>query len=399
MVTNANIENEWETSEINISDIESLLDDHYIEIDSVDGWVPVTSFVDKGNWDEYLLTMVDGREVKVNKNHLFQTINGWESAKELCWKYKEYLTDCGVMSGLIVKTGREIPIVDIQVNHPNHRYYTNGISSHNTNVGKSLFLCHAAAAAIRSGINVLYITLEMSEERIAERVDCNLMDVALDDLYKMKHDDFSSKINVLKSKTHGKLVIKEYPTGGAHVGHFKALLDELKMKKRFVPDVIFIDYMNICASQKYSGGNNWNSYTAIKSIAEELRGMAIEYNVPIHTASQLNRNGNSNSDADLTDVSESFGTVMTADFVFAIIRSEELDQLGQLMIKQLKSRYNDVNFFKRFIIGIDINKFKLYNVDSEGQRGIADAGTSIESHVRNKAFAASQIDVNELDFD
>ncbi len=280
---------------------------------------------------------------------------------------------------------------------------TLNIAMAGVNVGKSLFLCHQAATSLKQGLNTLYITLEMAEEKIAERIDCNLMDISLDELYKIRKEDFTSKINALQSKTHGKLIVKEYPTGGAHVGHFKALLDELKMKKNFIPDIVFVDYMNICASQKYSGGANWNSYFAIKAISEELRGMAVEYNVPVWTCTQVNRGGLNNSDIEMSDISESTGPAMTGDFLFAIIRSEELDEIGQLMIKQLKSRYGDPNYYKRFVIGIDTNKFKLYNVENEFQKGISDPGKTDDVPVFDQSTFGKAMkqrgDVNELDFD
>lgn len=242
-----------------------------------------------------------------------------------------------------------------------------------TGVGKSLFLCDHAAKSLSAGWNCLYITLEMAEQRIAERIDCNLLDISVDDLHRLRHDDFDDKISTIRDKTKGKLVVKEYPTSSAHVGHFKALLDELRLKKNFVPDIVYVDYINICASQRYKPGANWNSYFAIKAIAEELRGMAVENNIAVFTATQTNRGGVNNSDIEMTDTSESMGLPMSLDLLFAMIRSEELDNLGQLMIKQLKNRFNDINFYKRFIVGIDISKFKLYDVDVD-PRQITDPG-------------------------
>lgn len=241
------------------------------------------------------------------------------------------------------------------------------------NVGKSLFLCDYASSALSQGYNVLYITLEMAEEKIAERIDCNLLDATLDELGKFKREDFVSGVKGLESKTHGRLIIKEYPTGGAHVGHFRALLEELKMKQNFLPDVIIIDYINICASLKYKS-SNFNSYFAIKSIAEELRGLMVEYNCVGLTATQLTRTGYSDSDFDMTDTSESFGLPATLDFLFGIIRTEELDNMHQLMVKQLKSRYNDMNYYKKFLLGINISKFKLYDVEESAQKEVVDAG-------------------------
>lgn len=241
-----------------------------------------------------------------------------------------------------------------------------------TNVGKSLFLCHHAASVIKQGKNALYITMEMAEERIAERIDCNLMNISMNDLYKTGKKEYQSKFEEIKSKSHGKLVVKEYPTSSAHVGHFKSLLDELKLKKNFVPDIIYIDYINICCSQRLKGDTN--SYFLIKAIAEELRGLAVEYDVPIFSATQTTRGGYANTDVDLTDTSESFGLPATADFMFAMMRTEELDKMGQLIVKQLKSRYNDVNYYKRFVVGIDIEKFKLYDVEQSAQDDLVDKG-------------------------
>lgn len=242
-----------------------------------------------------------------------------------------------------------------------------------TGCGKSLFMCHHAASTIRSGKNALYITLEMAEVRIAERIDCNLLNLSMDELSRIDKSSFMEKLNSVEAKSHGKLVIKEYPTAGAHVGHFKALLDELEMKQNFKPDIIYIDYINICASQRCKGSGNFNSYTIIKSIAEELRGLAVEYDVPILSATQTTRQGSTDTDVDMTDTSESFGLPATLDFYFALIRTEELDELGQLMVKQLKNRFGDINFYKRFVIGINLPMFKLYNVDNPSS-GLSDAG-------------------------
>jgi len=242
-----------------------------------------------------------------------------------------------------------------------------------TNVGKSLFLCDIAASSLSQGYNVLYITMEMAEEKIAERIDCNLLDVQIGDLYKMKKGDFIEGVKGIQAKSHGRLIVKEYPTGGAHVGHFRALLEELKMKKDFLPDVICIDYINICASLKYKS-NNFNSYFATKAIAEELRGLMVEYNCVGWTATQTNRTGFADSDFDMTSTSESFGVPMTLDFFFAMIRTEELDKMGQLLIKQLKSRYGDVNFYNKFLVGVDIQKFKLFDVEESQQQTISERG-------------------------
>lgn len=244
-----------------------------------------------------------------------------------------------------------------------------------TGVGKSLFMCHVAASSIAQGKNVLYITLEMAEERIAERVDSNLLNVGIGQLKDIPKDMFTSKIEKLHSRAHGKLIIKEYPTASAHAGHFKALLSELALKRSFRPDIIFIDYLNICSSVRFKPGGNVNSYTYVKAIAEELRGLAVEFNVPIVSATQTTRSGYSNTDVELTDTSESFGLPATADLMFALISTEELENLNQLMVKQLKNRYNDPTLYKRFMIGIDRAKMKLYDLEESAQKNIVNSGT------------------------
>ena len=230
-----------------------------------------------------------------------------------------------------------------------------------TGVGKSLFMCHMAGSALTQGYNVLYITCEMAEEKIAERIDANLLNVSVKDILELPEVLFNSKVNEIARKTQGKLIIKEYPTASAHAGHFKALLSDLKLKKDFAPDLIFVDYLNICASVRYKGAVV-NSYTYVKAIAEELRGLAVETNVPIVSATQTTRSGFGNSDPDLTDTSESFGLPATADFMFALISTEELEQQGRILVKQLKNRYNDPTASKKFMLGIDRAKMRLYDV-------------------------------------
>lgn len=243
-----------------------------------------------------------------------------------------------------------------------------------TGVGKSLFMCHVAGSCLTQGKNVLYITMEMAEERIAERIDANKLNLTMDELKVIDKDIFENRIAKIKDKTEGKLIIKEYPTAGAHAGHFRALLEELKLKREFKPDIIFIDYLNICASQRMKQGGSVNSYTYVKAIAEELRGLAVEYNVPIVSATQTTRGGYTNSDPGLEDTSESFGLPATADFMFALVSNEELEALNQIIVKQLKNRYNDPSFYKRFVIGIDRAKMKLYDVEASAQEGLTDAG-------------------------
>ena len=247
-----------------------------------------------------------------------------------------------------------------------------------TGVGKSLFMCHVASSVLLQGKNVLYITLEMAEERIAERIDANLLNVNIQEIADLPKVMFDNKVNKLASKTQGTLIIKEYPTATAHAGHFKALLNELALKKSFRPDIIFIDYLNICASSRYSKLGNVNSYTHIKAIAEELRGLAVEFSVPIVSATQTTRSGYGSSDVELTDTSESFGLPATADLMFALISTEELEELGQIMVKQLKNRYNDPTINKRFIVGIDRAKMRLYDCEQSAQKDILDNGQDAE---------------------
>ena len=243
-----------------------------------------------------------------------------------------------------------------------------------TGVGKSLFMCHVAAGCMVQGKNVLYITMEMAEEKIAERIDANLLNVTVDDLVNLPKEMYDKKIAKLREKTVGKLIIKEYPTASASTTHFRTLLNELNLKKSFVPDIIFVDYLNICCSARVKAGANVNSYTYVKAIAEELRGLAVEYGVPIVSATQTTRSGFTSSDPGLEDTSESFGLPATADLMFALISSEELEELGQIMVKQLKNRYSDPTMYKRFTLGIDRAKMRLYDVDQSGQDGITDSG-------------------------
>ena len=253
-----------------------------------------------------------------------------------------------------------------------------------TGVGKSLFMCHVASSVLLQGRNVLYITMEMAEEKIAERIDANLLDVSIQDLTDLPKTMFENKVTAVSKKTQGHLIIKEYPTAGAHSGHFKTLLNELALKKSFRPDIIFVDYLNICASSRYKVGSNVNSYSYIKAIAEELRGLAVEANLPIVSATQTTRSGFASSDVDLTDTSESFGLPATADLMFALISTEELENLNQIMIKQLKNRYNDPTIFKRFVIGVDRAKMRLYDCEQKAQDDILDNGKEEEYNKQDK---------------
>ena len=247
-----------------------------------------------------------------------------------------------------------------------------------TGVGKTLFMCHLAAANLLQGKNVLYITLEMAEERIAERIDSNLLNVAMSDLPELPKLMYQDKIKRLEEKTQGKLIIKEYPTASAHAGHFKVLLNELAIKKSFKPDVIYIDYLNLCVSSRLKAGSSANSYTIVKSIAEELRGLAVEFDLPIFSATQTTRTGYASTDIGLEDTSESFGLPATADFMFAIISTEELEKKNQFLVKQLKNRYNDPTINRKFMLGVDRSKMRIYDVEQNAQEDIVDANQQDE---------------------
>jgi len=258
-----------------------------------------------------------------------------------------------------------------------------------TGAGKSLFMCHVASASLMQGKNVLYITMEMAEERIAERIDTNLLNVNMEDLRSIDRDSFNKRVGRIVKKTAGRLIIKEYPTASAHSGHFNALLRELRSKRNFTPDILIIDYLNICTSSRMKMGGSVNSYTLVKSIAEELRGLAVEYNVPILTATQTTRSGYNNSDVEITDTSESFGLPATADLMIALVRSEEMDELNQIMIKQLKNRYSDPTKYRKFVVGIDRNKMKLYDLEESAQdlseQGSQDNNESTTRDFRNNS--------------
>ena len=253
-----------------------------------------------------------------------------------------------------------------------------------TGVGKTMFMTHLASSVLLQGKNVLYITMEMAEERIAERIDANLLNVGMSDLEELPYSMYETKINKLQSKTSGKLIIKEYPTASAHTGHFRSLLKELALKKSFKPDIVFIDYLNICSSARFKAGANVNSYTYIKAIAEELRGMAVENDIPIFSATQTTRGGFVSSDVGLEDTSESFGLPATADFMFALISSEELDDKNQIMVKQLKNRYNDPTVNRKFILGVDRSKMRFYDVEQTAQTDLVDSGQTTEKKFEKK---------------
>jgi hypothetical protein len=279
---------------VRISEVKRLLElGHSVQVYSGDGFVPIINYVEKGEHPEYILMTESGYTVRCSPDHLFETTSGWESAKNIAatLDLAEFVTHDGIESGAIHKTGKMIPIVDITVDHKNHRYYTNGVSSHNSGGGKSIFMTNTAAHVLSTGKNVLYISMEMSEIRISERIDANLMNVRVDDIKGMTKDSFMTKIDKISAKTQGKLFVKEYPTGAAHSGHFRGLLEELKTKQNFVPDLLVIDYLGICASARIKMGGSTNTNTYVKTIAEELRALAIEYDIPVLTGHQLNRNG------------------------------------------------------------------------------------------------------------
>ena len=321
------------------------------------------------------IKIADGQDTKKEKGAIPQILSDALSVSFDSHIGHDYVLDAETRYDFYHKKEEKIPFDLEYLNKitkgglPNK---TLNIALAGTGVGKSLFMCHVAASALLQGKNVLYITMEMAEEKIAERIDANLLNVNIKDLATLPKVMFDNKINTLSKKTQGKLIIKEYPTASAHVGHFKALLQELALKKSIKPDIVFVDYLNICASQRYKG-SIVNSYTYVKAIAEELRGLAVEANVPIVSATQTTRAGFGSTDVDLTDTSESFGLPATADLMFALISTEELEGMNQIMVKQLKNRYNDPTMNKRFCIGIDRAKMRLYDIQ-DAQEGLVDAG-------------------------
>lgn len=354
-----------------IAEIKTLLDNgHDVEIDSPDGFVKVNFFINKGLHTKYVLfDEYRNSIVECNADHLFETSIGWVSAAEIERTNAEInilTSSCKFKKFTVTKTDDIAAIVDLNIEHKNQRYYSNGVSSHNTGVGKTLVMCHQAANNMLDGKNVLYITLEMAAERISERIDSNLLDVPINELETLSKKAFMTKIGKLQAKTMGKLIVKEYPTASVNASHFKHLLNELALKRNFVPDIIYIDYLNLCLSSRIKAGSSSDSYSYVKSIAEELRGLAVENNVAMVSATQLNRSGYTNSDPGLEDTSESFGLPATVDFMAALITSDELEDLGQLMVKQLKNRYNE-KAIKRFVMGIDRQKMRLYNVDYQSE--------------------------------
>jgi len=325
---------------------------------------------DKKNRDAIPTILSDALSVSFNRNVGHDYLEDYEERYELYNKKESRIQFDLEYFNKITKGGL-----------PNK---TLNIALAGTGVGKSLFMCHHASSVLLEGKNVLYITLEMAEEKIAERIDANLLNVNIQEITDLPKPIFESKVTNLAKKTQGSLIIKEYPTASAHSGHFKALLNELALKKSFKPDIIFIDYLNICASSRYRAGSNVNSYSYIKAIAEELRGLAVEANVPIFSATQTTRSGYGSSDVDLTDTSESFGLPATADLMFALISTEELEGLGQIMVKQLKNRYNDPTYNRRFVIGVDRTKMRLYDCEQTAQDDLLDSGQDVEYNEEDK---------------
>ena len=325
---------------------------------------------DKKNRDAIPTILSDALSVSFNRNVGHDYLEDYEERYELYNKKESRIQFDLEYFNKITKGGL-----------PNK---TLNIALAGTGVGKSLFMCHHASSVLLEGKNVLYITLEMAEEKIAERIDANLLNVNIQEIVDLPKPIFESKVTNLAKKTQGSLIIKEYPTASAHSGHFKALLNELALKKSFKPDIIFIDYLNICASSRYRAGSNVNSYSYIKAIAEELRGLAVEANVPIVSATQTTRSGFASSDVDLTDTSESFGLPATADLMFALISTEELEGLGQIMVKQLKNRYNDPTYNRRFVIGVDRTKMRLYDCEQTAQDDLLDSGQDVEYNEEDK---------------
>jgi replicative DNA helicase len=346
------------------------------------------------------ITILDGKHRDLSKGSIPTLLSDALAVSFDSSVGHDYLTDSDNRYDYYHRTEERIPFA---LNYFN-KITNNGLPKKTLNVilapphgGKSLMMCDMAASFQQGGHNVLYITCEMAEEEIAKRIDANLLRVSMDDLMTMDKPSYEKKMNFLKSKTVGKLFVKEYPTAAANVNHFRTLLNELRLKKNFVPDVVFVDYLNICASSRMKMTGGVNSYTYIKAIGEELRGFAQEFNIPVVTATQTTRSGAASSDIDMNDVSESFGIPAIADFMVAIINSEELYELNQIMIKQLKNRYRDLNLNKRFVIGVDRAKMRLYDVEDSAQEGIVDAGESRQEESYTKTFGKSKLEKKSFD--
>jgi hypothetical protein len=354
--------------------IQKILEDRPVQVYSPDGWVPVVEFVDKGEWDEYFLSTENGFIVRSNEDHLYQTTYGWLKAKDIHMLSESkgginVNTIKGWSKATVIRTGNKIPIVDIRVDHPNHRYWTAGVESHNTGVGKSTFLAHCAANHLTDGLNVLYITLEMDEKiGINEKIDANLLNIPVNKLCETPWDIYERQMKRLRENTVGNLVVKEFSSGTVNANHFRRLYNELKMKEKFTPNIIYLDYLNLCSSARFKyTTNSFNSYHYIKAVTEEIKGLATELDLPIMTAAQLNREGSESSDPTKELIGDSFGIPMTADLMLALISTDELESLQQMRIKQLKNRYNSATDPRSFLVGIDRSKMKFYNVDNSEQ--------------------------------
>lgn len=355
----------WTELEVPIKDIKKLiLDGIEVEIDSPDGWVKIDAYVEKGEWEEYVIfDEEDNKVLSCNESHLFETPDGWVFASSMNNGHEwDVISSNGVKKVRAEMSGKRIPIVDIQVNHANHRYFANGLSSHNTNVGKSLMMCHFAANNLIDGKNVLYITLEMSHDEIAKRIEANLLNMPVNDIKHLSKTQYIENIAKLKSRTIGKLVVYDDLSGNGNTSLFKRVLDDLKLKKNFEPDVIYVDYLGEMSSSVYKAGSV-NTYVYFKSIAAELRQMAKRLDIAIVTAAQLNRTGFDSSDAGMTQVAESFGINFSADLVLTVITSEELERLGQFEIRQSKNRYRNKGEKPTFRIGVDKPKMRLYSLE------------------------------------
>lgn len=341
-----------------------------IHVDSPDGWVRVVEWVNKGLYPEYVVVTESGVQLECNEDHLLKTYHGWESVgilEQLASHNSAPIaieTINGFEPARFKKTDNIIPIFDIVLESDNHQYYTNGIVSHNTNVGKSLMMCDFAASNVLAGMKVLYITCEMAEERIAQRIEANLLDINLDDYDRMPKAWYLKKIEEVKAKTTGEIKIKEYPSNSAHVGNFRHLLHELKLKENFIPDVIYVDYVNIVASERFKPGNT-PKHQLVQAVAEELRSLAQRFNVPVFSATQTNRAGFNDSDADITNVAEAWGLPATADWFIIVLQPENMEAMGQFLVKQEKSRYDDKSKMRQFIIGVDKGKMRLFDIDEQ----------------------------------
>lgn len=356
----------WIEQTTEIKNVKDLLNDYDVEIETADGWQPVSEFVDKGDWNGYQ-AIANGRSVIVNEAHLFDTCRGWLSARDLvgCFDVTVLMDDGNYHPITVFELNQMVPIVDVQIDHPNHRYFANGFSSHNTNVGKSHMLCSLATDYMLDGLNVLYITLEMSEMRIAQRIDANLLDIPIQDIEEIPESTYEARFQkVLDHEGRGQLVIKEFPAKTAGALKIKALVDELKIKRNFRPDVIILDYLNLCKSDLIKMTENM--YIYIKTVAEELRGLAQELNLPIISATQTNRDGQNSTDLDLTEMAESHGLSMTADLIIALIVTEQLEEMKQMRGKTIKNRYGPK--WQSFLLGNDRQHMRIFNLTDPSLR-------------------------------